>query len=96
MGRRRNTYKELVIRINTIRAFCLLGTLSVQVRGIGRHNMIQSVMALKNPFIIETSFTERQDPYVIVMSQDFPIGSQRNMIWKINTMVYEIVVTMSM
>ena len=63
--------------------------------GIGRDNIIQSVVALTNPFKSETNLTERQDPYVMVISQAFAIGWQRNMIWNVKTMVYAMVNMMS-
>jgi hypothetical protein len=59
-GGRLNTYKELVMRISTTRTFCRLETRSVQVRGMGRASIMQSVMVLKNPFNRETNLTDRQ------------------------------------
>ena len=57
--------------ISITKNFCLFGTLSFQVSGIGRDNIMQSVTALKNPFKIETNLIEKlQYPYVIVISQD--------------------------
>jgi hypothetical protein len=83
--------------ISTIRNFCLFGTLSFQVSGIGRDNIMQSVTALKNPLKIVTNLIERlQYPYVIVISQDFAIGWQRNITWKTNIIVYDIVNITSM
>jgi hypothetical protein len=83
--------------ISTTKIFCLFGTLSFQVSGIGRDNIMQSVTALKNPFKIETNLIEKlQYPYVIVISQDFAIGWQRNITWKNKIIVYDIVNITSM
>jgi hypothetical protein len=88
---RDNTYNELIISIRTIRNFCLLGTLSLQVSGIGRNNIIRSVVVLKNPFISATNLIETQYPYVIVISQAFAIGWQRKVSWNIKTIVYNMI-----